>query len=130
MGAALKKPQLYTFTVFPDDLNYAGSLFGGKLLSEMDLAASNCARRALYASACNGLVTVHVSEVNFLVPAKLGDIVELHTEVERLGNTSLTIKIEAIKENFFGERASICTASFVFVALLDGKPNPHGLSPN
>ncbi|TXC78794.1 acyl-CoA thioesterase [Luteibaculum oceani] len=130
MQAAKKQDaQVYTFTVFPEFLNYAGTLFGGKLLSEMDLAASNCARRALYGSGCDGLVTAHVGEVNFLTPAYLGDIVELHTDVLEWGNTSVKVGIKAIKEEVNGQRRTICDAFFVFVALQKGKPFKHKLKP-
>lgn len=42
------KTTLHTFTVFPENLNYGGTLFGGKVLAEMDIAAVNTARRVLY----------------------------------------------------------------------------------
>ena len=118
----------YSFTVFPDALNYSGTLFGGKLLSEMDVAASNTARKLLYNTPCNGLVTVHLSEVHFTSPGLLGDIIELNCLVTDLGNTSVTIEVEVLKEDQYGHGDSICKARFVFVALRDGKPYPHGKS--
>lgn len=117
---------IYTFTVFPDNLNYGGTLFGGKLLAEMDSAAANSGRRLMYDTACNGMVTAHLSEVDFLNPAHLGDIVELNTTIVSLGRTSITIKVVASSENLIGEKRLICKAQFVMVALRDGKPYPHG----
>lgn len=59
----------FSFTVFPDALNYGGSLFGGKLLAEMDLAASNAARRLLYGTDFNGLartITPRILSISFM----------------------------------------------------------------
>ncbi|MBO6515751.1 MAG: acyl-CoA thioesterase, partial [Bacteroidia bacterium] len=111
---------------FPDALNYAGTLFGGKLLAEMDLAAANSARRLLYGTKFDGLVTAHLSEVDFVNPAFLGDIVELRTRVSRLGKSSITLRVSAHSESLVGDRTHICEASFVMVALKDGKPFDHG----
>lgn len=120
-----KKKHSYSFTVFPDNLNYAGTLFGGKLLSEMDLAASNAARKLLYDTDCNGLVTAHISEVDFLSSAYLGDIVEFESEISHLGRSSIKVRIEVGTEDINGIEKRICTAQFVFVALKDGQPYPH-----
>lgn len=117
---------VYNFTVFPDNLNYAGTLFGGKLLAEMDLAAANSARRLLYGTAFNGMVTVHLSEVDFINPAHLGDIIQLSTFIVKLGNSSITVGVRAESENMEGSKQIICTAQFVMVALKDGKPFNHG----
>lgn len=119
---------IYTFTVFPDSLNYGGTLFGGKLLAEMDSAAANSGRRLMYDTECNGMVTAHLSEVDFLNPAHLGDIVELNTTIVKMGRTSVTIKVVAKSENLMGEKRLICKAQFVMVGLKDGTPYPHGKS--
>ncbi|MCB0762540.1 MAG: hypothetical protein KDC12_13520 [Flavobacteriales bacterium] len=118
----------FSFTVFPDSLNYAGTLFGGKLLAEMDLAASNAARKLLYKTPCDGLVTVHLSEVNFKSPGMLGDIVEIACTVNELGRTSITVDTRVTKESREGVCGLICTARFVFVALQNGKPFAHNLA--
>jgi acyl-CoA hydrolase len=120
-----EKVQNYSFTVFPDALNYAGTLFGGKLLSEMDLAASNSVRKLLYGTECNGNVTAHLSEVNFISPAFLGDIVEIKTRIIGMGKTSIKVSVKVEKEDLSGEITEICSAQFVFVALKDKKPYPH-----
>lgn len=131
MNAIIEQQQevtTYSFTVFPDSLNYGGSLFGGKLLAEMDLAASNAARRMLYGTAFNGLVTAHVSEVDFIHSAHLGDIVILNVMVTRLGRSSISLQVTAISENLAGEKKKICEAGFVMVALKDGKSFTHNLT--
>lgn len=121
----VKTRNTYSFTVFPDDLNYGGTLFGGKLLAEMDIAASNAARRMTYRSGCDSIVTAKVSEVNFMVPAVLGDIVELETNIFEVGRTSITVDVRATREDILGKVSVICEASFVFVSLKNGAPFPH-----
>lgn len=117
---------IFSFTVFPDDLNYAGTLFGGKLLAEMDLAAANTGRKMLYGTDCNGLVTAHLSEVDFIAPANLGDIIRLETEITELGRSSISIVVNVSKEDLRGEINQICKGRFVLVALKDGVASPHG----
>jgi acyl-CoA hydrolase len=115
----------YSFTVFPDDLNWAGTLFGGKLLAEMDLAAANTARRVLYGSDCNGVVTASLDKVDFKKPAHLGDIIEIRTWIIDLGRTSIRVKVNVTREDKQGDIAAICTADFTMVAVKSEKPYPH-----
>jgi acyl-CoA hydrolase len=117
---------LHTFTVFPEDLNYTGSLFGGKLLAEMDVAAIKPVRRILYGTACDGAVTVSLDKVDFKNPAYLGDIIELHASIIRLGRTSMDVAVHVSREDQTGEVATICEARFTFVSLKDNEPCPHG----
>jgi acyl-CoA hydrolase len=126
----IKKQHIFTFTVFPDYLNWSGTLFGGKLLAELDSAAANCARKILYGTSCNGLVTATLNKVDFKAPAHLGDIVEMHTAITAVGRSSITVTVVANKEQKDGTRLEICQASFVFVALKDGKPFPHNANIN
>jgi acyl-CoA thioesterase YciA len=115
----------HTFTVFPEDLNYAGTLFGGKILAEMDLAATNTARKLLYNTSCDTAVTASLSLVNFQKPSYLGDIIEMTCNVTRLGRTSIEIHVQVIKESKRGKTDKICEATFTFVSIRDGKPHPH-----
>ncbi len=115
----------HSFIVFPEDLNYAGTLFGGKVLAEMDLTAAKAARRILYGTPCDGAVTASLHQVDFKSPALLGDIIELTATITKLGRTSIEIYVHVEKENQQGEVATICDATFVFVSIKDGKPFPH-----
>jgi len=117
---------LHTFTVFPEDLNYTGSLFGGKILAEMDVAAIKPVRRVLYGSDCEGAVTVSLDKVDFKNPAYLGDIIEMKARIIRLGRTSIDVEVEVSREDQKGGIASICDARFTFVSVKDNKPYPHG----
>lgn len=115
----------HSFLVFPEDMNYTGSLFGGKVLAEMDRTALKSARRLLYGTECTGAVTASLNTVNFKRPAFLGDIIELHASICKLGRTSIEIYVHVSKENHLGEIETICDGTFVFVSLKDGKPYPH-----
>jgi acyl-CoA hydrolase len=115
----------HSFMVFPEDMNYAGTLFGGKILAEMDRAALKAARRVLYGTPCDGAVTVSLNKVDFKKPAHLGDIIELCANVTKLGRTSIEMYIHVSRENHEGEVETICDATFVFVSVKNGKPFPH-----
>lgn len=116
---------VHSFTVFPDDLNYKGSLFGGKILAEIDIAGLKPVRRMLYNTGCDAAVTASIDRVDFLKPAKLGDIVELTATIYKLGRTSISVFVHVTKEDEFGNIEKICDAHLVFVSLKDGKPQPH-----
>lgn len=115
----------HSFTVFPEDLNYKGSLFGGKILSETDIAGIKPIRRMLYMTPCDNLVTVRIDRVDFLKPAKLGDLIELSATIFKLGNTSISVYVRVTKEDETGRIEKICDATLVYVSLKDGKPHPH-----
>lgn len=119
------KAAYHTFTVFPEDLNYAGSLFGGKLLAEMDIAAIKAVRRMLYSTKCDGAVTASLDKVDFKAAAKLGDIIELRSMIVRLGTSSIDVEVEVKRESEKGLIESICNAKFTFVSLRKGKAYPH-----
>ena len=116
---------LHSFTVFPEDMNYAGALFGGKILAEIDIAAIKPVRRMLYNTDCDTAVTASIDRVDFLKPADLGDIIELHAKIVKLGKTSITVAVHVTKENHKGAISTICDATLVFVSLKQGKPFPH-----
>src|ERR1700677_1827424 len=84
-----KVSAVHSFTVFPEDLNYKGSLFGGKILAEIDIAGLKPVRRMFYATDCDNLVTARIDRLDFLKPAKLGDIVEMTATIFKLGRTSI-----------------------------------------
>jgi acyl-CoA hydrolase len=115
----------HSFLVFPEDMNYAGTLFGGKILAEMDRTALKAARRMLYGTDCDGAVTASLDKVDFKRPAHLGDIIEMKAMICRLGRTSIEIYVHVSKENHLGDVETICDAMFVFVSLKEGKPYPH-----
>ncbi len=117
------KPQgeLTTRTMaMPADSNPAGDIFGGWVLSQMDIAAGICASER---AQCR-TVTVALDGMHFIRPVKIGDILCVYTEIERIGNTSLDIRVEAwVQRDRSRNTVKVTKAKFKFVALgVDGRP--------
>ena len=106
----------------PADANAAGDIFGGWVMAQMDLA---CGIRA--AERARGrVVTAAVKEMSFAKPMKIGDTLCIYTHIERVGRSSMTLKLEAWAQRYLSERMEKVTqADFIMVALdQDGKPMP------
>lgn len=100
----------------PADTNPAGDIFGGWLLAQMDMAAGNAAARR----ARGRCATVAIDAMEFLKPVFVGDEVSLYATLERVGRTSMRIKVEAWRRDRYGEAAELVTAgTFTFVAIDD-----------
>ena len=111
-----------SLTVLPEDLNQYGSLFGGRLLAWIDRLASICATRH-----CRGnAVTVALEAMSFEVAVKQGDILLLTAELERVGRSSMQIRVTALREDpNSGEAKRVCAPLLTFVALdRDGRSTP------
>lgn len=120
----------HSFTVFPNDLNFVGTLFGGKLLAEMDIAAAKLARRLVYNNSdVDGCVTVS-SDAEFIKPAFQGDIIKMVVKLKTIGRSSLGMRIEVEREDLRGFVETIATGNFTFVSVKDKKSAPHGVSFN
>ncbi|TVQ67259.1 MAG: acyl-CoA thioesterase [Oceanospirillales bacterium] len=104
----------------PSDTNPSGDIFGGWVLSQMDLAAGICAGQR---AQCR-VVTVALDGMSFIQPVKVGDILGVYTEVVRVGRSSLDIHVESwVRRGRIGKREKVTEAVFKFVALDDqGKP--------
>ena len=118
----------HSFTVFPSDLNYAGALFGGKVMAEMDIAGVKIVRRALYQTEAEGCVTAAVDRIDFKKPAFLGDLIVMTSEIKSIGHSSFQVRIKVERESTKGDIEEICVANFTFVAIKDKKPYQHNLS--
>ncbi len=104
----------------PADTNPNGDIFGGWIMSLMDLAAGIRAGTR----ARGRVATAAVSNLSFLQPVKVGDVVCVYTEITKTGRTSITLGVEAyaLRRNL-GERVRVTAAEFVLVAVDDhGKP--------
>ena len=123
-----KLTAVHSFTVFPQDLNYANSLFGGKVMAEMDIAGVKVVRRALYGTGSDGCVTASVDRIDFKKPAFLGDLITMVSEIKTLGKSSIQVKITVTRESIMGDVDDICAANFTFVAMKDKKSFQHGLT--
>jgi acyl-CoA thioesterase YciA len=110
----------------PADANAAGDIFGGWVMAQMDLA---CGIRA--AERAGGrVVTAAVNEMSFQKPMKVGDTLEIHTKVERVGRTSMTLLVEAWAQRYLTTRREMVThARFVMVAL-DANGRPMRIPPD
>lgn len=98
----------------PADTNPAGDIFGGWLMSQMDLAAGSVAIRA----SRGRYATVSVDRFQFRRPVRVGDEVSIHAELERTGRSSMTIAVEAWRRARDEEASERFTrATFVFLAL-------------
>ena len=106
----------------PADTNPAGDIFGGWIMSLMDAAGSITATRR----AGGRVVTAAVSNISFLQPVKVGDVVCCYTEILRLGRSSMTLCVEVwVLRQGRGNRVKVTAAEFTFVALDEaGRPRP------
>ncbi|MFY8032783.1 MAG: acyl-CoA thioesterase [Devosia sp.] len=103
----------------PADTNPSGDIFGGWVMSQMDIAGAIAAVER----AKGRVVTVAVEAMTFIAPVKVGDILCVYTNIERVGNTSITVGIEAwARRNRIADRVKVTDGRFVYVALgEDGK---------
>jgi acyl-CoA thioesterase YciA len=98
----------------PADTNPAGDIFGGWVLSQMDIAGSICAVERVQGR----VATVAVEAMTFIAPVKVGDVLCVYTSIERVGNTSITIAMEAwARRNRLADRVKVTEGRFVYVAL-------------
>ncbi len=100
----------------PSDINANGHIFGGWVLSQMDIAAGIVASRR-----ANGPVaTVAIDGMEFLAPIHLRDLISVYADVEHVGRTSMRIKIEVIAMRDRGAReVKVTEGLFTFVAIDD-----------
>lgn len=106
----------------PADANPSGDIFGGWVMSQMDLAAGICASQR----ARGRVVTVAVNAMSFIQPVRIGDVLCVYTDIIEVGRTSMTIQVEAwARRDRIGERVKVTEAHFKFVALDEnGRPTP------
>jgi acyl-CoA thioesterase YciA len=110
--------------LLPKDTNALGTIFGGVILSHIDLASAVEARK----SGAHRYVTKAMHAVEFHAPVYLGDIVNFFTETTRIGRTSITVKVSVEAERWGageGERVQVTEAEVVLVAVdQHGQPTP------
>ncbi len=106
----------------PADINANGHIFGGWVLSQMDIAAGIVASRR-----ANGPVaTVAIEAMKFISPIHLRDLVSVFADVERVGHTSMGVRIEVVAHRNLGAtEVKVTEGLFTFVALdADNRPRP------
>jgi acyl-CoA thioesterase YciA len=104
----------------PADMNGNGDIFGGWVLSQMDMAGGTLAARA----AKGRVATVAITAMTFVQPIKVGDLVSIYGSVTKIGRTSITIALETVVERRLDPTPIRVThGTFVFVAIdEEGKP--------
>lgn len=112
-----------TYICKTSNLGVHNNLFGGHMLSLLDeAAASYCCQ------ICDTprMITKKIEEVVFERPVKVGNLIKIYGEVDKIGNTSITVKLEARKHNVCtGEQQLVCSTKMVFVRIDDeGSPVP------
>ncbi len=118
------KGQLLLRTLaMPADTNANGDIFGGWIMSQLDLAGGILAKEI----SSGRIVTVSVSSIAFKKPVKVGDVVCCYGECTKIGRTSMSINLEVwvkpIKVDGIGDRFQVCEATFNYVAIdSDGRP--------
>ena len=107
----------------PADTNPAGDIFGGWLLSQMDIAGALAAKKICH---CR-VVTVGINAMTFHQPVFVGDVVCCYTDVKKMGTTSVTVKVQvwSVRDNYSSERILVTEGLFTYVAIgEDRKPIP------
>ena len=108
-------------TMLPRDTNARGTIFGGVILSHLDLAGGIAASRL----AARNFVTRAMRAVEFIAPVYVGDVVSFYTTVLRQGTTSITIKVsvEAERSRDPRQRVKVTEAEVIYVSVDEtGKP--------
>ena len=107
----------------PADTNGNGDIFGGWVMAQVDLAGAVLPARYVRGR----MATVAVNQFVFKQPVRVGDILSFYSHVTRIGNTSITVKVEVFAERFKaqGQYVKVTEASLTYVAIDDeGRPTP------
>lgn len=106
----------------PADTNVSGDIFGGWVLSQMDIAAGIIAGE----KAQGRVATIAVDAMKFIRPVKVGDVLCVYCRIVRVGRTSMAIEVEAwVKRGRIGGREKVTEAVYTFVAIdAEGKSRP------
>lgn len=113
--------QLRTMAM-PADANPSGDIFGGWVLSQMDIAAGIIAGK----KAQGRVATIAIDSMKFVRPVHVGDVLCVYSQIQHIGNTSMKIGLEAwVLRNRYQQREKVTEGVFTFVAIDEnGKPRP------
>ena len=107
----------------PSDINANGHIFGGWVLSQMDIAAGIVASRR----SKGPVATVAIEAMEFIAPIHLRDVISVYANVERVGRTSMAVRIEVIAQRDLGAtEVKVTEGVFTFVAL-DAEHRPRAV---
>lgn len=113
-----KQPEIRVLPM-PSDTNAAGDIFGGWLMSQVDIAGSIAAHRYVG----NRVVTIAVNEFLFLKPVYIGDLVSIYAEVDHVGNTSIRIILSVMAEHERGTKNAQHVAQAILTYVSIGENN-------
>jgi acyl-CoA thioesterase YciA len=115
-----QEPTIRT-VLLPRDTNANGTIFGGVILSHIDLAGAVEAKKH---TADHRVVTVSMTGVEFKQPVLVGELVTFYTETTRIGRTSVTVHVDVVTDRG-GKRVSVTKADLTYVAIdAEGRPTP------
>ncbi|MEE9392394.1 MAG: hotdog domain-containing protein [Planctomycetota bacterium] len=115
-------------SMMPRDTNVHNTIFGGVLLSYIDLAGSVHSRTQ---AGCDRVVTIAMKEVIFKEPVYVGDVVSFICQTQRVGRTSVTVKVEVWAERFANRRKSVwVTEAVVTYVNVDSGRRPLPIEDN
>src|ERR1700744_1759546 len=110
----------------PADTNANGDIFGGWLLSQMDVGGGVFASKTAKART----VTVAIEAMNFRKPVFVGDLVSVHANLVRIGRTSITVHLEAwVLRRKEGQPILVTDGNFTYVAI-DDHGRPQAVKPD
>lgn len=101
----------------PQDANVLGTLFGGQMVSWMDIAAAKAVHRFLKGTQADAALTRAIEAIEFREPVHVGNWVNFEAQIVETGRSSINIQIDAYKETKKVDRLLACTARFTFVSV-------------
>ena len=107
----------YSQLVMPQDANVLGTLFGGQMVSWMDISASKAVHRFLKDTEADAALTRAIDAIEFREPVYVGNWVNFEAQIISTGNSSIVIQIDAYKETKDVDKIIACTAKFTFVSV-------------
>ena len=114
-----------THPVKKSDLGFHGNLFGGKLLAWIDAAGASMATQV-----CDTprMVTIAIDKCVFKKPAKEGHLLKIYGQVEEVGNTSVTLTVEARSHNVYSGKQGIVLSTNIKFVRIDEQGDPIPVS--
>ena len=109
----------YSQLVMPDHINNVHTLFGGQMISWMDLAAAKVSFQFLKDSEAWGAVTRAIDKVEFKQPVYAGDWVTINATIISVGDSSIKIEVEAFSEGPNSQNRLVCSAIITMVSVVE-----------
>ena len=115
----------YSQLVMPQDTNVIGTLFGGQMVSWMDIAAGKTAQRLQKGTAGEVAVTRAIDAMEFKEPVHVGNWVNFTAKIVETGHSSIVINVDAYKEGHEDDQILACTAMFTMVSVKKNKDGSY-----